>query len=84
MTIDAGTVPPTGGGFEVRRHDGAFGTGYGSSGSGDLVLRQSSAEGFSIPRAAFEETFFVRMYDSSTPPLYSRESSAIVTHLATS
>lgn len=81
LTIDAGTPPPTGGGFEVRRHDGAFGTGSGSSGSGDLVLR-SPVRGFSIPRAAFEEKFFVRMYDGSTPPLYSRESSAIVTQFA--
>ena len=80
LTIDAGTAPPTGGGFEVRRHDGAFGTGSGSSSSGDLVLR-SPVRGFSIPRAAFEEKFFVRMYDGSTPPLYSRESSAIATQL---
>jgi len=80
LTIDAGIAPPTGGGFEVRRHDGGFGTGSGSSSSGDLVLR-SPVRGFSIPRAAFEEKFFVRMYDGSTPPLYSRESSAIVTQL---
>lgn len=80
LTIDAGTAPPTGGGFEVRRHDGGFGTGTGSTGSGDLVLR-SPVRGFSIPRAAFEEKFFVRMYDGSTPPLYSRQSAAIVTHL---
>ena len=32
--------------------------------------------------AAFEEKFFVRMYDGSTPPLYSRNSSAIVTQIA--
>ena len=80
LTIDAGTAPPTGGGFEVRRHDGGFGTGSGATGSGDLVLR-SPVRGFSILRAAFEEKFFVRMYDGSTPPLYSRQSAAIVTHL---
>jgi hypothetical protein len=83
LSVDAGTDPPAGGGFEVRRHDGAFGTGSGASGAGDLVLR-SPVRGFSIPRAAFEEKFFVRMYDASTPPLYSRESAAIVTHLPTS
>jgi hypothetical protein len=83
LTVDAGATPPTGGGFEVRRHDGGFGAGTASTASGDLVLR-SPVRGFSIPRAAFEETFFVRMYDGSTPPLYSRESSAILTHLATS
>jgi len=80
LTVDAGTAPPTGGGFEVRRHDGGFGTGAGATGSGDLVLR-SPVRGFSIPRAATVENFFVRMYDASTPPLYSRESSAIVTDL---
>ncbi len=81
ITVDAGVNPPVGGGFEVRRRDGGFGTGTsGGSGSGDLVL-QSPVRGFSIPRAAFEETFFVRMYDGSAPPLYSRNSSGIVTHL---
>ncbi len=79
LTIDAGMDPPAGGGFEVRRHDGGFGAGAGATGSGDLVLR-SPVRGFQIPRAAFEETFFVRMYDASSPPLYSRESSAVVTH----
>jgi hypothetical protein len=80
LTVDTGTDPPTGGGFEVRRHDGGFGAGAGATGSGDLVLR-SPVRGISIPRAAVEETFFVRMYDASTPPLYSRQSSAIATHL---
>ena len=80
LTVDAGVAPPAGGGFEVRRHNGGFGTGASATGTGDLVLR-SPVRGFSIPRAGFEETFFVRMYDASTPPLYSRESSAIVTHL---
>jgi hypothetical protein len=80
LTIDAGTAPPSGGGFEVRRHDGGFGTGSGATGSGDLVLR-SPVRSFTIPRALFEEKFFVRMYDASTPPLYSRQSCAIVTHL---
>jgi hypothetical protein len=80
LTIDAGTNPPAGGGFEVRRHDGGFGQGAGATGSGDLFLR-SPVRGFSIPRTTMEETFFVRMYDGSTPPLYSRESAAIVTQL---
>lgn len=75
LNVDAGVAAPTGGGFEVRRRDAGFG-----SGSADLVLR-SPVRGFSIPRGAMEESFFVRMYDSSSPPLYSRESAAIVTHL---
>ncbi len=80
LTVDAGVDAPAGGGFEVRRHDGGFGSGAAGSASGDLVLR-SPVRGFSIPRAAFQEQFFVRMYDASTPPLYSRESSGISTNL---
>jgi hypothetical protein len=83
LTVDAGCTAPAGGGFEVRRSDRGFGTdlaaGAGGSASGELVLR-SPVRGFTIPRAAFEERFFVRMYDASTPPLYSRVSAAIVTH----
>ncbi len=80
MTIDAGTDPPAGGGFEVRRHDGGWGTGTAGSAAGDLVLR-SPVRGFSIPRAAFEEQFFIRVYDAATPAHYSRQSAAIVTHM---
>jgi hypothetical protein len=39
LTVDAGIDPPAGGGFEVRRRDGGFGTGISGSASGDLVLR---------------------------------------------
>lgn len=82
MAVDAGVDAPAGGGFEVRRRDGGFGTGFasGSGGSGELVLR-SPVRGFSIPRATIEEQFFIRMYDGSAVPLYSRESSAIATHV---
>jgi hypothetical protein len=64
----------------VRRRDGGFGVGTATTSSGDLVLR-SPVRGFSIPVPALEETFFVRMYDASVPPLYSRFSAAISTHL---
>jgi hypothetical protein len=70
--IDAGMAPPVGGGFEIRRRDWAFGAGSDS----DLVLR-SPVQNFSIPRAAQIERYFVSMYDTSTPPLYSRFSSAV-------
>ncbi len=80
ITVDAGTDPPTGGGFEVRRRDGGFGTGTAGSAAGDLVLR-SPVRGFQIPRVAFEEHFFIRMYDAATPAHYSRQSAAIVTHM---
>jgi hypothetical protein len=73
LLVDAGTAPPAGGGFEVRRKDWAFGAGVDPA---DLVLR-SPVRGFSVPRSAQVERFFVRMYDASTPPVYSRFSSAV-------
>jgi hypothetical protein len=74
ITIDAGTEAPTGGGFEVRRKDWLFGNGVDAL---DLILR-SPVRSFSLPRAAQVEQFYVRMYDASSPPLYSRFSSAVV------
>lgn len=76
LQIDAGTAPPVGGGFEVRLRDFAF----GPTGGLDLVLR-SPVRSFSVPRAAQTQRFFVRMYDGSTPPVYSRNSSAVFTDL---
>ncbi len=76
LQVDAGTAPPAGGGFEVRRRDWDF----GASVDQDLVLR-SPVRGFSIPREAQVERYYVRMYDASTPPVYSRFSSAVFTNL---
>lgn len=76
LQIDTGAVPPSGGGFEVRRSEGGFGPGQ----SGDLVLR-SGVRGITIPRVGQVERFYVRMYDGSTPPVYSRLSSAVVTNV---
>ena len=73
LQVDAGTDPPAGGGFEVRRRDWAFGLGVDPA---DLVLR-SSVRSFSIPRAAQVERYYVRMYDASSPVRYSRFSSAV-------
>jgi hypothetical protein len=79
LQVDAGMVPPAGGGFEVRRRDGNFGPGVDQ----DLVLR-SPVRSFSIPREGQVEHYYVRMYDGSTPPLYSRFSSAVFTDLPVS
>jgi hypothetical protein len=76
LQVDAGTAPPAGGGFEVRRRDNAFGPNVAQ----DLVLR-SPVRSFSIPREAQVERYYVRMYDASTPPLYSRFSSAVFINL---
>jgi len=73
LQVDAGTAPPAGGGFEVRLKDWEFGP---NADAADLVLR-SPVQNFSIPLAAQVQQFYIRMYDASTPPLYSRFSSAL-------
>jgi hypothetical protein len=72
IQINTNVAPPSGGGFEVRRRDWSFGPGTDS----DLVLR-SPVSNFTIPREAVMEQYYVRMYDGSTPPNYSRFSSAV-------
>jgi len=79
LEVDAGMAPVTGGGLEIRRRDGDFGPGVDQ----DLVMR-STVRSFTIPRAAQSEEYFVRAYDASTPPVYSRFSSVIGTDLPTS
>jgi hypothetical protein len=76
LQVDVGTDAPAGGGFEVRRRDWDFGLSVDQ----DLVLR-SPVRNFSIPREAQVERYFVRMYDGSAPPVYSRFSSAVFTDL---
>lgn len=76
LQVDSGTDPPANGGFEVRSSNANF----GSATTADLVL-QSPVRSFSIPRQAFAERFFVRMYDGSTPPNYSAVSSEVLTSL---
>jgi hypothetical protein len=76
LQLDSGVSPPAGGGFEVRLRDWDFGPGIDQN----LVLR-SPVRSFSIPRSAQVERYYIRMYDASTPPLYSRLSSAVFTNL---
>lgn len=76
IQINTNTTAPAGGGFEVRRRDWAFSPGPGP----DLVLR-SPVGSFSIPRQAATEQYYIRMYDGSTPPNYSRFSSAVFVNL---
>jgi hypothetical protein len=77
IQIAVGAAPPTGGGFEVRRRDWHFAPGNDS----DLVLR-SPVSNFSIPREAAIEQYYIRQYDASTPPNYSRFSSAVFINMA--
>ena len=77
ITVNAVVTPPTNGGFEVRRKDWVFGPGTDS----DLVLR-SPVNSFTIPREAVMERYYIRMYDGSTPPNYSRFSTAVFVNIA--
>lgn len=72
IQIAAGVAAPAGGGFEVRRRDWYFAPGNDA----DLVLR-SPVSNFTIPREAAIEQYYIRQYDASTPPNYSRFSSAV-------
>ncbi|HEX4310524.1 MAG TPA: hypothetical protein VHZ25_10890 [Acidobacteriaceae bacterium] len=76
IQIATGVPAPAGGGFEVRRRDWSFTPGPGP----DLVLR-SPVSNFTIPRQAAMEQYYIRMYDGSTPPNYSRFSSAVFVNL---
>jgi hypothetical protein len=76
INVSANVTPPQGGGFEVRRRDWSFGPGTNS----DLVLRSLVAN-FTIPREAVMEQYYIRMYDGSTPPNYSRFSAAVFVNL---
>ncbi len=69
ITIDAGAAPPPGGGIEVRRSDG----GWGAGSNGNLAGRFLS-QSFVLPRLSRIQDYYLRQYDASTPPKYSRYS----------
>jgi len=72
VTIDAGWTPPAGSGIEARYSDQGWGNGY----NGNLVGRFTSSS-FTLTRYARAQTYFLRSYDNSTPPKYSRYSTAL-------
>jgi hypothetical protein len=72
VTIDVGFTPIAGGGIEVRYSDEGWGAGY----NGNLVGRYTS-ESFTLTRYARSQTYFLRSYDGSGPPKYSRYSAAL-------
>jgi len=69
ISIDAGTAPPPGGGIEVRRSDG----GWGPGSNGNLAGRFPS-QAFTLPRLSRVQDYYLRQYDASNPPKYSRYS----------
>jgi hypothetical protein len=72
VTVDAGLTPPTGGGIEVRYSD----AGWGADNNRNLVGRFPS-NSFTLTRYARAQTYFLRSYDGSAPPKYSRYSTAL-------
>jgi hypothetical protein len=72
VTIDAGITPVSGGGIEVRYFD----AGWGADNNRNLVGRFTSSS-FSLTRHARSQTYFLKSYDSSVPPKYSRYSAAL-------
>ena len=72
VEVDAGIAPGSGFGIEVRLHD----FGWGAANDRNLLGRFTS-ETFSLPRLARTQNYFLRLYDSSSPPKYSRYAAAL-------
>lgn len=67
INVDAGVAPPTGGGLEVRWSD----SGWGQTNDRNLVGRFGT-QTFILPRLSKNQGYYLRQYDASTPPKYSR------------
>jgi hypothetical protein len=72
VTIHAGFTPAAAGGIEVRYSD----AGWGADNDRNLVGRFTSSS-FSLTRYARSQNYFLRSYDGSVPPKYSRYSAAL-------
>lgn len=72
VQIDAGMTPGSGFGIEVRAHD----FGWGPSDDRNLIGR-FSARSFTLARLARTQNYFLRLYDTSSPPRYSRYAAAL-------
>jgi hypothetical protein len=72
VQVDAGMPVPTGCGIEVRMHD------FGWSASNDRnLLGRFGGRTFTLPRLGRTQTYFLRLYDSSSQPHYSRYAAAL-------
>jgi hypothetical protein len=70
--VDAGMAPTSGFGIEVRAHD----YGWGAANDRNLLGRFTT-QTFSLPRLARAQNYFLRLYDGSSPPKYSRYAAAL-------
>jgi len=72
VSVDVGMALGGGFGVEVRAHD----YGWGVANDRNLLGRFSTRT-FSLPRLARKENYFLRLYDNSSPPRYSRYAAAL-------
>ncbi|HWE86075.1 MAG TPA: hypothetical protein VG267_14115 [Terracidiphilus sp.] len=72
VTVNTGTAPPAGGGFEVRTRDFCFMPGEDPG----LVLR-GAQQNLTWQRVSAADRFYVRMFDGASPPNYSEFSAAV-------
>jgi hypothetical protein len=71
-SIDSGIAPASGGGIEVRWSD----SGWGQFNDENLAGRFTT-QTFTLPRLAKVQDYFLRQYDASSPPRYSRHSAGL-------
>jgi hypothetical protein len=72
VSVDAGTAPGSGGGIEVRLNDFSWG-----SANDQNLLGRFNTQTFSLARLAQTQNYFLRLYDGSSPPKYSRYAAAL-------
>jgi len=72
LEVNAGVLPPSGGGFEARWGD----SGWGADNDRNLIGRFTT-QTFAVPRLARGQGCYLRQYDASTPPHYSRYTTAL-------
>jgi hypothetical protein len=70
VTLDTGVAAPSGGGFEVRRSDFAWGAGNDRN-----LIGRFTSQSFTVPRLARVQTFYVKQYDAAGK--YSRYASVL-------
>jgi hypothetical protein len=71
-SVDTGMTPPAGWGIEVREND----YGWGVANDRNLLGRFTT-EAFTLSRLARTQDYYLRLYDNSSPPRYSRYAAAL-------
>ncbi|HTZ96993.1 MAG TPA: hypothetical protein VMB18_11385 [Terriglobales bacterium] len=72
LNIDVGIAPPAGGGFEVRWSDSGWGQGNERN-----LMGRFTTQTFTVPRLSRVQDCYLRQYDNSSPPKYSRYTTAL-------